>query len=246
MLFAVPTGNFGDILAGYYAKKMGLPIEKLVICTNENDVLHRFFETGIYKKQPACLSIAPSMDISISSNFERYLFYLADENPTTLAGWMNEFETTGKVELPKNLLLKAKSVFASAASTKDDIVKAMKTIYSIDSYFLCPHTATSAVAVSKLNLPADRTICLATAHHSKFEEALRLAADDGPLPPRPAELEKLFSMETRTVSLPNSLQSIESFVREKVKSKTMINWPLVIGLSTAFTIGVYAYLRHKK
>lgn len=94
--FAVPTGNFGDILAGYYAKRMGLPIDKLIICTNENDVLHRVMETGIYCKNPAVITIAPSMDISVSSNFERYLFHLSGDNSELLNGWMHEFETTGE------------------------------------------------------------------------------------------------------------------------------------------------------
>jgi threonine synthase len=93
--YAVPTGNFGDILAGFYAKKMGLPVDKLVVCANENDVLHRFLETGIYHKIAATLTIAPSMDISVSSNFERYLFYLAGGNAETLASWMDSFESSG-------------------------------------------------------------------------------------------------------------------------------------------------------
>jgi threonine synthase len=95
--YAVPTGNFGDILAGYYAKRMGLPIDRLVVCANENDVLHRFLQSGTYRKDVAVLTIAPSMDISVSSNFERYLYYLSGEDPVVLSAWMDQFETTGEV-----------------------------------------------------------------------------------------------------------------------------------------------------
>ena len=116
--YAVPTGNFGDILAGYYAKRMGLPVDKLVVCTNQNDVLHRFLHSGVYSKAPAVLTIAPSMDISVSSNFERYLYYLSNENGELLAQWMNEFESSGELRVPADALAIARSEFH--ASTGGD------------------------------------------------------------------------------------------------------------------------------
>ena len=97
--FSVPTGNFGDILAGYYAKKMGLPVGKLAVTTNENDILHRFFTKGEYHRYDINKTISPSMDICVSSNFERYLFHLAGDDSTTLAKWMKDFETTGKLTI---------------------------------------------------------------------------------------------------------------------------------------------------
>lgn len=247
MMFAVPTGNFGDILAGYYAKRMGLLVDKLVVCTNENDVLHRFFETGTYKKQPATLSIAPSMDISVSSNFERYLFYLSGENSAQLNAWMNEFESTGAVSLPKACHDQAKIDFSSASSTKSDIIAAMREIYESDSYLLCPHTATAAVAVKKLNLPAERIICLATAHPAKFEEAVNLALKGQRIPARPTELQKLFVLPTRSKSLPNQLTKIEGFVREKIqpKPKKFSLIPAILFVSV-IVVGVLVYTRSRK
>ena len=220
LLYAVPTGNFGDILAGFYAQKMGLPIDKLIICTNENDVLHRFLETGSYKKIPAHLTIAPSMDISISSNFERYLYYLANESGSLLNDWMNTFETTGEVKLDKHLLHRARSEFSSSSSTKHDILQAMKAVYQKDNYLVCPHTATAVVAVSRLDLDPRTTVILATAHPAKFEEAVTLALAGNQIPDRPSQLDVLFDLPTRTISLPNDLTSIEAFVRENIQKKT--------------------------
>lgn len=215
--YAVPTGNFGDILAGYYAKRMGLPIGKLVVATNENDVLHRFFETGDYSKAPCLMTIAPSMDISISSNFERYLLYLADENTTTLANWMSTFESTGKVSIDHSLLNKAKADFSSYSSNKESIVQCMIDVYKNDKYLVCPHTATSVVAVQKLNLLSPYTICLATAHPAKFEEAEKLAL--GYIPPRPKELQALYSLPTRTTNMDNNLDMVKVFMNVKLVSK---------------------------
>ena len=216
--FAVPTGNFGDILAGYYAKRMGLPVGKLIVCTNENDVLHRFLETGSYVKSPATLSIAPSMDISVSSNFERYLFYLGG-SAETLASWMDTFEKTGEVTVSPKLLRLANEDFASASSSKEEIITAMREINDNEKYLVCPHTATAIVAVNKLKLRSFQTICLATAHPAKFEEAVHLALTEGrEVPPRPKILNDLFSMTTRTTHLPNELKAVESFVKQKLVS----------------------------
>ena len=218
MNFAVPTGNFGDILAGFYAKKMGLPIGKLVICTNENDVLHRFLESGVYKKLPSTLTIAPSMDISISSNFERYLYYLAGESAEKLSEWMKLFESTGEISVPLDLLEVARSEFASVSSSKDNIIATMRETFDKYNYLACPHTATALFAVKTLGLLADETVCLATAHPAKFEEAVQLSLlEVAPTIPRPAELNALFDLPVRTTSLPNSLLEVQTFIREKLK-----------------------------
>jgi threonine synthase len=97
--FSVPTGNFGDILAGYYAKRMGLPVGELIVATNENDILHRFFTTGKYHRRPINKTISPSMDICVSSNFERYLFHLMGDDAEKLANMMKAFEATGQITL---------------------------------------------------------------------------------------------------------------------------------------------------
>lgn len=213
--FAVPTGNFGDILAGYYAKRMGLPVGKLVVCTNENDVLHRFLSTGTYSNIQSHLTIAPSMDISVSSNFERYLFYLADEHADTLNSWMTVFEATGEVSLAPALLERAKAEFLSYPSSTTDIVQAMRSVYDAENYLLCPHTATATVAVRALKLPAATTVILATAHPAKFEEAVNMALVNRKVPQRPIELNELFSLPVRVSRVPGSLSHVQSIVRAR-------------------------------
>mmetsp|Transcript_13298 Transcript_13298/g.12894 ORF Transcript_13298/g.12894 Transcript_13298/m.12894 type:complete len:514 (+) Transcript_13298:74-1615(+) len=242
--YAVPTGNFGDILAGFYAKKMGLPVEKLVVCANENDVLHRFLETGVYHKIAATLTIAPSMDISVSSNFERYLFYLAGGNAETLAGWMDSFESSGKIEVPKALLAVARSELLSYSSSKSDIILSMRSMFDQEDYLLCPHTATAAVAVRELGLPSSRTIILATAHPAKFEEASELALIDGRVtPPRPKTLNDLFGMPTKSTHLENNLKDIQRFVREKISvpKKRFSSLLAVESVATIAVVGVAMY-----
>jgi len=251
--FAVPTGNFGDILAGYYAKKMGLPVDKLIVCTNENDVLHRFLETGIYKKIESNLTIAPSMDISVSSNFERYLFYLAGESSQTLASWMNIFESTGEIQIPHYLLAQAKTEFLSASSSKSDIIEAMKDVYSKEKYLVCPHTATAVVAVRRLNLTNQKVVCLATAHPAKFEEAVNLALEGKDIPTRPKELDLLFTLPVRSSHLPNSLADVEKFIKNKLKlnldessSTNSRNLLIVTSLALVASISLLVYQRFRK
>lgn len=229
-VFAVPTGNFGDILAGYYAQRMGLPVEKLVVCTNDNDVLHRFLQTGEYRKCPALPTLAPSMDISVSSNFERYLYYLADESPSVLKSWMDTFESTGVLRVPAEVLSRARKDFSSHASSEAKIVATMGTLYRDEKYLVCPHTATAVAGLQAYTLPAVShslspdippvqpvLVCLATAHPAKFEHAvqraMRFIGEDAVAPPRPVELDALFNLPTRRVQIPNSLSAVEQIVR---------------------------------
>eukprot|EP01041_Mallomonas_annulata_P006823 gene6823-13822_t len=237
--FAVPTGNFGDILAGYYAKLMGLPVGRLVICANENDVLHRFLQEGTYSKKTSRLTIAPSMDISVSSNFERYLYYLSDRNTSKLASWMSTFESTGLLTLPDDLIKTARSEFASYSSSETDIVTAMTSLYKSEKYLVCPHTATAVVAVRTLGLPATNTVILATAHPAKFEEAVGRALQGQTIPPRPAQLEVLFFMPTRTIAMQNSLADVQKFMRMKLGINQSIS-KFVFSRSFAVTFGVLA------
>merc|ERR1712176_657283 len=125
MSFSVPTGNFGDILAGYYAKRMGLPVQHLIVATNSNDVLHRFFTKGEYDKLPVLATCSPSMDIGISSNFERYLFYLLGSDAQKLAGEMQQFNQTGKLHVPDSTLAEAKNDFYSGCASEQAIKEAI-------------------------------------------------------------------------------------------------------------------------
>ncbi len=218
--FAVPTGNFGDILAGYYAKRMGLPVDRLVICANKNDVLHRFMSTGEYRKVAAESSPAPSMDISVSSNFERYLFYLAGESSALLRSWMEQFETTGTFSVPPHLLQLAQRDFLSYSCDDEEIFRTIGRVQSEAGYLVCPHTATAMAAVHALQLPAERTVVLATAHPLKFEDAIRTALTQhcpaAQLPEKPYQLMKLRHLPVRKMLLPNSLPVVQSYIRKVI------------------------------
>jgi threonine synthase len=212
--FSVPTGNFGDILAGYYAKQMGLPVGKLIVATNENDILHRFFTRGEYHREPIAHSISPSMDICVSSNFERYLFDLAGKDAQKLAQWMKDFESTHELTISGDLLRKAQTDFDSARADTFMTLATIKEYKEKYDYMLCPHSAVGVCAIRQLSLVSEATVCLATAHDGKFPAAVSRAIS--PLPPPPPELAALDSLPTRRTELPNDLQAVQDFVEQCV------------------------------
>jgi len=215
--FSVPTGNFGDILAGYYAKKMGLPVGKLVVATNENDILHRFFTKGEYHRYDINKTISPSMDICVSSNFERYLFHLAGDDSTTLAKWMKDFETTGKLTISGKLLNQAKKDFLSARADTAMTLEVIKKYNDEYGYMLCPHSAVGVSAVHQVKEVNMHTVALATAHEGKFPDACRRAVD--PLPPPPEELAKLWKLKTRSSNCPNDAAVVQAFVEKRIEER---------------------------
>ena len=246
--YAVPTGNFGDILAGYYAKRMGLPVGKLVIATNSNDVLHRFIETGKYAKLQCNPTVAPSMDISVSSNFERYLYYLAEENSTVLAGWFRSFEKGGVIEVSTAAHAKARSEFASYSASKHDMISTMTGMYKEEKYLLCPHTATAAAGVRALHKKTqeyahNKTVILATAHPAKFEEAVDLALGKNHGIPRPPELEILFSLDRRRSLVSNDVDAVKAMVKRRmIGAGSSILYS--INISTLMTIGSLGFMAY--
>jgi len=212
--FSVPTGNFGDILAGYYAKQMGLPVGKLMVATNENDILHRFFTKGTYHRESIHKTISPSMDICVSSNFERYLFHLAGNDPHKLAAWMKDFEATHELTVTGDLLRQAQQDFDSA---RVDTAETLRTIQEYNdkyNYLLCPHSAVGVAAIRQLSLVSAATVCLATAHEAKFPAAVGRAVSK--LPPPPVQLAELMDLPTRRTELPHDLQAVQDFVEECV------------------------------
>lgn len=217
--FSVPTGNFGDVLAGYYAKCMGLPIDKLIVATNENDILHRFFTTGKYWKQGIKATLSPSMDITISSNFERFLFDLSGKNPKKLKEWMDEFERTDKLTITGELLDKARSIFLSQNVDKAACLETIKEFYTGHNYVLCPHSAVGVCAAQKLNLLNGNTICLATAHHAKFPQATESLSLGSDLVPQ--QLRVLFELPTRVVDVPRSTKAVKTFI-----DRTLVGEPV--------------------
>lgn len=246
--FSVPTGNFGDILAGYYAKRMGLPVGKLVVATNENDILHRFFTKGEYHRYDIQKTISPSMDICVSSNFERYLFHLADEDSTTLSSWMTAFESTGKLTITGKKLDRARDDFLSARADTSMTLEIIKRYYEKFQYLLCPHSAVGVSAIEQLNMIDSATVSLATAHEAKFPDAVKRAVENLPAPP--TELAVLFDLPTRSTSVANNLKTVQTLMknriqeresadRKKTEKSVCLNTKIVIG-GIAAGIGIIA------
>lgn len=200
--FSVPSGNFGDVLAGFYAKKMGLPIHRLIVATNENDILDRFFKTGTYdkkihsKEDPVKQTYSPAMDILISSNFERLLWYLVKEDSTECSAegaslkikeYMNTLKTQGGFSVSNSILQRARSLFTSHrvddATTKECISRYFH--QKVNPVILDPHTAVGIEAAEHVLLRDNvtdvvQTICLATASPGKFPEIVLSAINESP------------------------------------------------------------------
>lgn len=181
--FSVPTGNFGDILAGYYAKKMGLPINKLIIATNKNDILYRFYNTGIYEIKNCIETITPAMDITISSNFERLLYYLIKDTENTpkntpkntlnLNNCMNDLNKKKYFKVTNEILIKMKEDFLCESITDEEIKETIDFMYTKCKYLCDPHTAVGIKSMMKSNKDHSiKNICLSTAHPGKFPEII--------------------------------------------------------------------------
>jgi threonine synthase len=215
MAYSVPTGNFGDIFAGYMAKKMGLPVEQLVIGTNSNDVLHRLMSKNQYEVHPLQHTITPSMDIAVSSNFERLLFDLYDRDGAALSELMGRMNAKKDVvSLDEEKLAKARALFDSHAVSEDDTIKIMQDVFEETGYLLDPHTAIGVKAARETrrnnNIPM---ITLGTAHPVKFEEAVKRAGFD--MPNLPHHLTDLMDREERVDVLPADLEAVHKFIAEK-------------------------------
>jgi threonine synthase len=213
--FTVPTGNFGDIFAGYVAKRMGLPIDRLVIATNQNDILHRTLETGDHTKTGVTPSISPSMDIQVSSNFERLVFDLYDREGDAVDQLMTELKDAGTFTLSQGAAGKLHDEFDSGRCSEADTSKTIKRMHGDVGEVLCPH---SAVAVNVANsIVRDETvpmITLATAHPAKFPAAVEAAC--GVHPALPERMADLFDREERMTKVENDLSAIEALIRERV------------------------------
>lgn len=228
MSFSVPTGNFGDILAGYYAKRMGLPVRHLIIATNANDILNRFFTSGVYDKYPVIQTFSPSMDIGISSNFERYLFYLFGEDSKKLSAMMEEFNKTGRLEVDEATLKMAQHDFLAACCTEDMTVETIARYYKEHGYSLDPHTACGVSAVEQMRakmVPACKAagnkhlmVILSTAHPAKFAPAV--AKSTGASVALPKGLADLKDSEVRFSVLPASTQKVKSMIIDTLPDPT--------------------------
>ena len=211
--FTVPTGNFGDIFAGYIARKMGLPIDKLVVATNQNDILHRCLSTGEYKPDGVIPSISPSMDIQVSSNFERVLFDAYGRDGKAVAQLMDELKSGGFI-VSQGALQHLQDLFLSGRASEEETSATIKRLRETTGELLCPHSAVG-VKVAEENLdPAVPMITLATAHPAKFPDAVE--AETGLRPGLPPRMADLFDRDERVTRVENDLAEIEDFMRGKI------------------------------
>jgi threonine synthase len=172
--FSVPTGNFGDIFAGYLAKRMGLPIGKLIVATNENNILEHFIKDGVYQPGEFRSTYSPSMDIQLASNFERYLYYLLDENSSVVSALMDQFKSEGKIVVNEEKLRQVKEDFAGYGVVGEECLQTIRK-YNVESgYLLDPHTACGVAAYEASNDPSEVCVTLSTAHPAKFNESIAL------------------------------------------------------------------------
>ena len=211
--FSVPTGNFGDIYAGYLAHRMGLPVNNLVIATNRNDVLHRMLTTGTYGRQPIEASLSPSMDISISSNFERLLFDLYDGDAAQINQMMTDF-AQGDICLSDTALSRAQKLFTSARISDEETCDEIRMMWERTGELLDPHTAIGTRAARLCTREGEGPmVTLATAHPAKFPAAVA-RADTGQEPVLPGHLADLFEREERFDTLDNDLATVQAYMAD--------------------------------
>ena len=215
--FSVPTGNFGDIFAGDLAHRMGLPVERLIIATNRNDVLHRVMSSGTYGRQPLAHSLSPSMDITVSSNFERLLFDLYDRDGAAIADLMARFDD-GDISFSETAMARARELFTSQCVSDQETCEQMAATWDRCEYMLDPHSAIGVKAALESGLPAQvPVVTLATAHPAKFPGAVREAGlDDEPLLPH--HLRDLFDRPERCEVLPNELEAVQAFIVDNLNA----------------------------
>jgi len=213
VVFSVPTGNFGDIFAGYLAKRMGLPIEKLLLATNENNILSRFVASGDYSLGQVVQTVSPSMDIQLASNLERYLFYLFDENPERVRNAFAELQQTGRIVFSEAEVKRVQSEFLSCTVDEKQTLETIASFNRETGYILDPHTAVGVRGALECLPGGASVICLATAHPAKFGEAVEKAI--GFPPPLPPQLAALEGLETRCEVMDADREKVKRFLQER-------------------------------
>ena len=212
--FAVPTGNFGNVLAAWAARRMGLPVARLVIGANRNDILARFLAGNDMSMRAVAPSLSPSMDIGNSSNFERLLFELLGRDPVACARIMEGFRRDGRMAVPDAAWAEATTLFSGLALDDADTTDAIRRLHREAGYVADPHTAIGIAAAQAHHLPGTPTVAMATAHPAKFPEAM--AAAIGFAPPLPPRLADLHERPERYRVVPNRLDAVEEAVRGAV------------------------------
>jgi threonine synthase len=211
--FSVPTGNFGDIYAGYVAKKMGLPINKLIIATNNNDILKRVIHTGVYKPSKVQHTISPSMDIQVASNFERLIFDVCSSNSEKISKLMNDLKEDGEFILDKEDILKINKNFCSESISEEETKSVIKDIYNSHGLLIDPHTAVAIGASKKLSI-SGKTIILATAHPAKFSDTVM--KETNIKPELPESLKSILSKKEYCEKLPKDLKKVKNYILKQI------------------------------
>lgn len=215
--FSVPTGNFGDVFAGYAAARMGLAVDQLVIATNSNDILTRFFDTGEMRVRPVKPTLAPAMDIQISSNFERLMFDLSGRDGRTVNQSMAAFRESGSMRLSDDAMAKARELFSAARLDDAGIKAVIDRLWREAGMLVDPHTATAVhAAEEKRRDKSVPMVVLGTAHPAKFPDAVRSAC--GLRPALPERLAGLTCLPEHVRSLPNNLSAVQEFVRDRARA----------------------------
>jgi threonine synthase len=210
VIFSVPTGNFGDIFAGYVAKRMGLPVKRLLLATNENNILSRMVKDGDYSIGTVVPTVSPSMDIQVASNFERYLYYLYDENPARVREALASFAASGHLRFSAEELTRVQQDFIACSVNQQETLATIAAFHQETDYLLDPHTAVGVHAARQTASSDAALVCLATAHPAKFGEAVRQAT--GAEPPLPPALAGLGQLPSRCEIVDADLATIRDYV----------------------------------
>lgn len=210
VVFSVPTGNFGDIFAGYVALQMGLPIEKLLLATNENNILTRFINHGDYSVGQVVQTLSPSMDIQVASNFERYLYYLFGQDAARVRAAFCQLKEEGRISFTEAEMQQVHTIFSSASVDREATLATIGSFKKETGYLLDPHTAVGVKAAQQLVQNGVPVVCLATAHPAKFGDAV--VAATGESVPLPASIAALQGLPTRCERMPADLENIRRFI----------------------------------
>jgi threonine synthase len=211
--FSVPTGNFGDVYAGYLSKKMGLPINKLIVATNQNDILHRAISNGKYEAETVSETISPSMDIQIASNFERLIYDLNDSNDKEIKKIMIKIKQEGSYTISKENLKKINKDFSSASMNEEEVLKVIREVHEKYNIILDPHSAIGFGALKKVDIDGCN-IVLATAHPCKFPDAIDRSINIKPILPK--ELMYIMDEKENYDIITNNLTKIQKYIKDKI------------------------------
>lgn len=206
----VPTGNFGDIFAGYIAKQMGVPISRLILASNSNNILSRCINTGDYSTADVHCSLSPSMDIQVASNFERYLYYLLECDSKKVVTAMESFKENGRLDFTDAQKKRLKQDFGASSIDDTETLATISSFYGTTGYILDPHTATGIAVGKKLRDPNVPLVCLATAHPAKFGDAVKQAI--GLAPPLPPAFVGLETQEKRVITISADRELIKNYI----------------------------------